>query len=195
MKQRGTWPEASSLSATCLGAPHLIFGDGCLFLKVGKQTLSAISTIVSLFDCHCCCPTMTGRDVSGAGCHVREVLHRRGTHHRSRRWWGQLLCHRKVGLNLLVNFWISSAPTDVFSFILIVLFFSLPAVFSFSGTFNIFVKVDGMEKMVGCYDNRGSFGELALMYNTPRAATIIATSPGALWCLVSKPLHPPATAQ
>lgn len=52
-----------------------------------------------------------------------------------------------------------------------------------SGKFNIFVKVDGADKLVGCYDNRGSFGELALMYNTPRAATIIATSPGALWCL------------
>ncbi|XP_054865202.1 endoplasmin [Amphiprion ocellaris] len=52
-----------------------------------------------------------------------------------------------------------------------------------SGTFNIFVKVDGADKLVGCYDNRGSFGELALMYNTPRAATITATSPGALWCL------------
>ncbi|XP_062277455.1 cAMP-dependent protein kinase type II-beta regulatory subunit-like isoform X4 [Scomber scombrus] len=52
-----------------------------------------------------------------------------------------------------------------------------------SGTYNIFVMVDGAEKLVGSYDNRGSFGELALMYNTPRAATIIATSPGALWCL------------
>uniref|UniRef100_A0A667ZGC2 Protein kinase cAMP-dependent type II regulatory subunit beta n=1 Tax=Myripristis murdjan TaxID=586833 RepID=A0A667ZGC2_9TELE len=51
------------------------------------------------------------------------------------------------------------------------------------GTFNIFMRVEGTEKMVGSYDNRGSFGELALMYNTPRAATIIATSPGALWCL------------
>ncbi|XP_077423952.1 cAMP-dependent protein kinase type II-beta regulatory subunit [Vanacampus margaritifer] len=51
------------------------------------------------------------------------------------------------------------------------------------GTFSIFVNVDGAEKLVGCYDNRGSFGELALMYNTPRAATIIATLPGALWCL------------
>lgn len=39
---------------------------------------------------------------------------------------------------------------------------------------------------MSCYDNRGSFGELALMYNTPRAATIVATSTGALWCLVSK---------
>ncbi|XP_077592849.1 cAMP-dependent protein kinase type II-beta regulatory subunit-like [Stigmatopora nigra] len=51
------------------------------------------------------------------------------------------------------------------------------------GTFSISVKVDGADKLVGCYDNRGSFGELALMYNTPRAATIIATLPGALWCL------------
>lgn len=70
-----------------------------------------------------------------------------------------------------------------------------PFTFSFSGTFNIFVKGEGTEKLVGCYDNRGSFGELALMYNTPRAATIIATSPGALWCLVSKPLNPHARAQ
>ncbi|XP_037109798.1 cAMP-dependent protein kinase type II-beta regulatory subunit [Syngnathus acus] len=51
------------------------------------------------------------------------------------------------------------------------------------GTFGIFVKADGGDKPVGCYDNRGSFGELALMYNTPRAATIVANSPGALWCL------------
>ncbi|KAJ8265901.1 hypothetical protein COCON_G00150000 [Conger conger] len=36
---------------------------------------------------------------------------------------------------------------------------------------------------VGQYDNKGSFGELALMYNTPRAATIIATTEGALWGL------------
>ncbi|XP_026057722.1 cAMP-dependent protein kinase type II-beta regulatory subunit [Carassius auratus] len=51
------------------------------------------------------------------------------------------------------------------------------------GTFDIMLKVDGTTRTVGSYDNRGSFGELALMYNTPRAATIIATSPGALWCL------------
>uniref|UniRef100_A0A4W5PMX6 Protein kinase cAMP-dependent type II regulatory subunit beta n=1 Tax=Hucho hucho TaxID=62062 RepID=A0A4W5PMX6_9TELE len=51
------------------------------------------------------------------------------------------------------------------------------------GIFDICMRVDGIEKTVGAYDNRGSFGELALMYNTPRAATIIATSPGALWCL------------
>ncbi|XP_067110440.1 cAMP-dependent protein kinase type II-beta regulatory subunit-like isoform X2 [Osmerus mordax] len=51
------------------------------------------------------------------------------------------------------------------------------------GNFDILVSTDGLQRVVGCYNNRGSFGELALMYNTPRAATIIATSAGALWCL------------
>lgn len=52
-----------------------------------------------------------------------------------------------------------------------------------------------MSICVGKYDNKGSFGELALMYNTPRAATIVATQDGALWGLVSlteeDDLHPP----
>lgn len=56
------------------------------------------------------------------------------------------------------------------------------------GTYDIYVKCDGVGRCVGTYDNRGSFGELALMYNTPRAATIIATSPGAIWGLVSEML-------
>uniref|UniRef100_A0A674D5T6 cAMP-dependent protein kinase type II regulatory subunit n=1 Tax=Salmo trutta TaxID=8032 RepID=A0A674D5T6_SALTR len=51
------------------------------------------------------------------------------------------------------------------------------------GTFDILMKSDKVERVVGSYDNQGSFGELALMYNTPRAATIIATSVGALWCM------------
>ncbi|XP_077990060.1 cAMP-dependent protein kinase type II regulatory subunit-like isoform X2 [Glandiceps talaboti] len=38
-------------------------------------------------------------------------------------------------------------------------------------------------KNVGAYDNQGSFGELALMYNTPRAATIISSSEGVIWAL------------
>jgi len=49
------------------------------------------------------------------------------------------------------------------------------------GVYDIVVKTD----CVGQYNNKGSFGELALMYNTPRAATIIATEAGALWGLVS----------
>lgn len=33
------------------------------------------------------------------------------------------------------------------------------------------------------YENSGSFGELALLYNMPRAATIRAVSDGQLWAL------------
>ncbi|KAG8435947.1 hypothetical protein GDO86_007155 [Hymenochirus boettgeri] len=51
------------------------------------------------------------------------------------------------------------------------------------GQYDIFVARDGQSRCVGRYDNHGSFGELALMYNTPRAATIVATSEGALWGL------------
>lgn len=53
------------------------------------------------------------------------------------------------------------------------------------GAYDIFVQKDGASVCVGKYDNKGSFGELALMYNTPRAATIVATQEGALWALVS----------
>lgn len=48
-----------------------------------------------------------------------------------------------------------------------------------SGKYDIFVN----KQKVGEYDQKGSFGELALMYNMPRAATIIAASPGKLWAL------------
>ncbi|KAF6770651.1 hypothetical protein AHF37_10903 [Paragonimus kellicotti] len=51
------------------------------------------------------------------------------------------------------------------------------------GVYDIIVKVDGQEKKVGTYDNKGSFGELALMYNTPRAATIQATEDGVVWAM------------
>ena len=39
------------------------------------------------------------------------------------------------------------------------------------------------DQEVFSYDNKGSFGELALMYNCPRAATVIARSEGTLWCV------------
>jgi len=51
------------------------------------------------------------------------------------------------------------------------------------GIFDIYVKINGTDKKVGAYNNKGSFGELALMYNTPRAATIVAASEGVLWAL------------
>jgi cAMP-dependent protein kinase regulator len=50
-----------------------------------------------------------------------------------------------------------------------------------SGVYNAYVGEDN--KHVHTYENRGSFGELALLYNMPRAATIKATSEGQLWAL------------
>ncbi|KAI2810729.1 hypothetical protein RDWZM_002364 [Blomia tropicalis] len=52
------------------------------------------------------------------------------------------------------------------------------------GSFSIVVtNDDGSEKEVGKYNGVGSFGELALMYNMPRAATVRATTKGALWAM------------
>ena len=42
----------------------------------------------------------------------------------------------------------------------------------FSGVYNIFVDSGDGPKNVGKYDGSGSFGELALLYNMPRAASI-----------------------
>uniref|UniRef100_A0A3Q1HUK5 cAMP-dependent protein kinase type II-alpha regulatory subunit n=1 Tax=Anabas testudineus TaxID=64144 RepID=A0A3Q1HUK5_ANATE len=57
------------------------------------------------------------------------------------------------------------------------------------GVYEIFVLKDDVNVCVGKYDNKGSFGELALMYNTPRAATIVATEEGALWGLDRATFH------
>ncbi|KAI2647866.1 cAMP-dependent protein kinase type II-beta regulatory subunit [Labeo rohita] len=57
------------------------------------------------------------------------------------------------------------------------------------GVFDIVIQKDGVSRCVGCYDNKGSFGELALMYNTPRAATIRANQEGALWALDRATFH------
>ncbi|KAA3679695.1 cAMP-dependent protein kinase regulator [Paragonimus westermani] len=46
-----------------------------------------------------------------------------------------------------------------------------------SGTYDIFVN----NEPAGSYNGTGSFGELALMYNTPRAATITCRQDGVLW--------------
>jgi len=52
-----------------------------------------------------------------------------------------------------------------------------------SGKYDIFKLIDGENKHVGQYDNKGSFGELALLYNAPRAATITANDGGSLWAM------------
>lgn len=52
-----------------------------------------------------------------------------------------------------------------------------------SGVYHIYVLINGTKTKVGQYDNTGSFGELALMYNCPRAATIEAATDGVLWAM------------
>ncbi|PAA91738.1 hypothetical protein BOX15_Mlig010423g1, partial [Macrostomum lignano] len=52
-----------------------------------------------------------------------------------------------------------------------------------SGVYDIYVLIDGKDTKVGQYNNQGSFGELALMYNAPRAATIVCAEPGSLWAM------------
>lgn len=53
-----------------------------------------------------------------------------------------------------------------------------------SGFYNVLVQQsDGTPKVVMSYDNKGSFGELALLYNMPRAATVQAETSGSLWAM------------
>lgn len=52
-----------------------------------------------------------------------------------------------------------------------------------SGIYNIFIKQGTQDVKVGCCENKGSFGELALMYNMPRAATIQSAGDGMLWAM------------
>jgi cAMP-dependent protein kinase regulator len=54
-----------------------------------------------------------------------------------------------------------------------------------SGTYLTFVKAetDTEARQVYKYEGSGSFGELALMYNMPRAATIQASTEGSLWAM------------
>ncbi|XP_044735985.1 cAMP-dependent protein kinase type II regulatory subunit [Chrysoperla carnea] len=53
-----------------------------------------------------------------------------------------------------------------------------------SGRFDVFVTTEsGETKQIHTYQDNGSFGELALLYNMPRAATIRASSNGRLWAM------------
>ncbi|CAL8088635.1 unnamed protein product [Calicophoron daubneyi] len=52
------------------------------------------------------------------------------------------------------------------------------------GFYDVFIKDEkGNQKKVHAYENEGSFGELALMYNAPRSATVVATTDGRVWCM------------
>ncbi|XP_073994144.1 cAMP-dependent protein kinase type II regulatory subunit isoform X1 [Rhodnius prolixus] len=53
-----------------------------------------------------------------------------------------------------------------------------------NGIYNAYVLDNSQqEKLIHTYYNNGSFGELALLYNMPRAATIKAGSDGSLWAM------------
>ncbi|KAI5710245.1 hypothetical protein M8J75_006973 [Diaphorina citri] len=54
------------------------------------------------------------------------------------------------------------------------------------GRYEASVEIDGEDKLMHAYEDKGSFGELALLYNMPRAATIKATSTGSLWAMDRK---------
>lgn len=54
-----------------------------------------------------------------------------------------------------------------------------------SGVYFTFLEIEGEDapRQVHKYEGCGSFGELALMYNMPRAATIQAAEDGSLWAM------------
>lgn len=58
-----------------------------------------------------------------------------------------------------------------------------PPTFTYVGPGLPSTSVPGIAKKVAGYGPGGSFGELALMYNAPRAATVISTSKSTMWAL------------
>lgn len=52
-----------------------------------------------------------------------------------------------------------------------------------TGIYDVMVDVQGVQQKVHQFEQQGSFGELALMYNMPRSATVQAVTPGTLWAM------------
>lgn len=52
-----------------------------------------------------------------------------------------------------------------------------------SGEYECFKVINGENKYLKTYSHGDAFGELALMYNAPRAATIVVKTPGTLYSL------------
>ena len=52
-----------------------------------------------------------------------------------------------------------------------------------SGDYDVYIEANGVKNKVHTFRGEGSFGELALMYNCPRNATIIAKAEGIIWAL------------
>ncbi|VDP86973.1 unnamed protein product [Echinostoma caproni] len=56
-----------------------------------------------------------------------------------------------------------------------------------SGIYEVFIRdANGQDKSVFEYQNEGYFGELALMYNAPRSATVVAKTTGRVWSMERK---------
>lgn len=54
----------------------------------------------------------------------------------------------------------------------------------YRGCFKAFATTpNGQRQEIFNYDNKGSFGELALMYYTQRQATVVSATTGTLWTL------------
>jgi len=52
-----------------------------------------------------------------------------------------------------------------------------------SGRYGVLVNVNGEQKKVHTFEGKGSFGELALLYNMPRSASVVAETEGSLWAM------------
>lgn len=55
-----------------------------------------------------------------------------------------------------------------------------------SGKYDVYINKENGPELVFTYDDVGFFGELALMYNTPRAATVKCSKNGTIWSLDRK---------
>lgn len=58
-----------------------------------------------------------------------------------------------------------------------------------SGKFTAYISKDGNEEILKTYDNKGYFGELALMYDVPRYCSVRADSNGVLWSIDRNNFH------
>ena len=111
-----------------------------------------------------------------AGRHVREDCGERWLRHTSGRRRGQLLRHRQVAQQHREQFQFCLCQTPLIHLLRFANCHPPPShpLFLFSGAYHIYVasETEPAKRLVGQYEGSGSFGELALMYNMPRAATV-----------------------